>query len=58
MEYGGGGSAVGSVLVGQVLGRFWTGSAEAAQIPDRLHAGGLLGSLAVAAAAAAVAAVW
>lgn len=48
---------VGPVLVGQVLGRFWSGSAEVAQIPDRLHARGLLGSLAVAAAAAAVAAV-
>lgn len=40
------------VLVGQVLGRFWAGSAAVAQIPKRLHAGGLLGCFAVAAAVA------
>lgn len=31
---------VGPILVGQVLGRFWSGRAEVAQIPDRLHAEG------------------
>lgn len=40
------------VLVGQVLGRFWAGSAAVAQIPERLHAGGLLGCFAVATAVA------
>lgn len=31
---------VGPILAGQVLGRFWSGRAEVAQIPDRLHAEG------------------
>lgn len=47
---------VGPALEGQFLGRFWSGSAEVIPIPDRLHAGAILGSLAVAAAAVSAAA--